>query len=74
MMKTWQTMLRFAATTAGVAVLALQASAQTNCNATTGPDVIVGDITGPQNYSSTGGTLEALSPSAPTRATSARSG
>src|SRR5262249_52936931 len=34
--------------------------AQTPCQGTTGPDVIVGDITGPANYAATG-TLEALS-------------
>src|SRR5258705_6103846 len=41
-------------------LVASSASAQTGCQGTNGPDVIVGDITGPANYSSTG-TLEALS-------------
>ena len=44
-------------------VLTLTASgarAQTACGGSTGPDIIVGDITGPANYASSG-TLEALS-------------
>jgi len=40
--------------------LASPAPAQTPCQGSTGPDVIVGDITGPANYGATG-TLEALS-------------
>ncbi len=36
------------------------AAAQTPCQGSTGPDVIVGDLTGPSNYTSVGG-LEALS-------------
>jgi hypothetical protein len=36
------------------------ANGQTPCNTPGGPDVIVGDITGPQNYSAVG-TLEAMS-------------
>jgi hypothetical protein len=42
------------------ASLAPAALGQTPCQGTTGPDVIVGDITGPANYSSNSG-LEALS-------------
>jgi hypothetical protein len=62
MMKTWQKMLGLVATTAGAALLATSASAQTNCNLAVGPDVIVGDLTGPTNYgASNGGTIEALS-------------
>jgi hypothetical protein len=45
---------------AALAALAGQASAQTVCNRSGGPDVIVGNITGPQNYTAVG-TLEALS-------------
>ena len=37
-----------------------RASAQTACGGSGGPDIIVGDITGPANYASSG-TLEALS-------------
>src|ERR1043165_7484661 len=40
--------------------LSSSAAAQTGCQGTVGPDVIVGDITGPANYGATG-TLEALS-------------
>ena len=41
-------------------LLAAPARAQTACQGSTGPDVIVGDITGPQNYSTSGG-YDALS-------------
>src|SRR6185503_1351244 len=40
--------------------LATPGAAQTTCGAPTGPDVIVGDLTGPSNYTSAGG-IEALS-------------
>ena len=43
-----------------LAALATTASAQTPCQGTTGPDVIVGAITGPANYNAVGN-LEALS-------------
>ena len=50
---------------AAAAVLAITASslpAQTPCGGPSGPDVIVGALTGPSNFTSTGGgTLEALS-------------
>ena len=59
-MKKWQKMLSVGATMACTAVLSLSASAQTNCNASTGPDVIVGDLNGVANYASPG-SLEALS-------------
>ena len=42
------------------ALLAAPSRAQTACQGSTGPDVIVGDITGPSNYSAVG-SLEALS-------------
>jgi hypothetical protein len=58
MSKFWRSMIGTAL--AGLSVLAFNASAQTNCNGTNGPDVIVGDITGPSNYASNAG-LEALS-------------
>jgi hypothetical protein len=45
---------------ATVAVFSAPASAQTTCGTSFGPDVIVGDITGPSNYTSNGG-FEALS-------------
>lgn len=43
-----------------LAILASTASAQTTCQGTTGPDVIVGAITGPSNYGSISN-VEALS-------------
>ena len=43
-----------------LSLAASAARAQTACGARTGPDIIVGDITGPANYASSG-TLEALS-------------
>ncbi|HYE03676.1 MAG TPA: hypothetical protein VD963_10635 [Phycisphaerales bacterium] len=45
---------------ASVAALAGQALGQQLCQVSTGPDVIVGDITGPANYTAAGG-LDALS-------------
>lgn len=49
-----------AAVATGVLLLQQEASAQTSCGTPGGPDVIVGDITGPANYS-TIGTLDAVS-------------
>jgi hypothetical protein len=43
-----------------VVCLSVRASAQTPCQGPAGPDVIVGDLTGPSNYTSSGG-VEALS-------------
>jgi hypothetical protein len=43
-----------------VCALASRSAAQTPCGGTSGPDVIVGDITGPANYSANSG-FEALS-------------
>ena len=42
-----------------LAVLPVAARAQTTCQGSAGPDVIVGDITGPQNYTA-GATTDAL--------------
>jgi hypothetical protein len=50
----------FLAVVACAFALAPGSRAQTACQGTVGPDVIVGDITGPANYTATG-TLEALS-------------
>ncbi len=60
MIKTAKRAFGFFAVAACTWLVASSASAQTGCQGTNGPDVIVGDITGPANYSSTG-TLEALS-------------
>ena len=49
-----------AAIATGVLLLPREAAAQTPCGNPHGPDVIVGDITGPANYSAVG-SLEALS-------------
>ena len=55
MSKTWGRMLGICMTMVGGALLAAQAQAQCTPPATTnGPDVIVGDITGPSNYVSVG--------------------
>jgi hypothetical protein len=59
-MKNWQRRTGAALAFVGVAVLSGNASAQCTPAATSnGPDVIVGDLTGPANYTSAGG-LEAL--------------
>ncbi len=59
MLTNWKRM--FGATAALVASVVLSTSAQAQtCPTATGPDVIVGDITGPQNYTANG-SLEALS-------------
>jgi hypothetical protein len=58
MSKLWRQMV--GTVIAGLSAFAVGANAQTNCNASTGPDVIVGDITGPSNYASVGG-IEAIS-------------
>src|ERR1043166_5597009 len=47
-------------TAASVGLLAGRAAAQPVCAGANGPDVIVGDITGPSNYVATGG-LDAIS-------------
>jgi len=58
----WKRALAVVAASACAAVLTTNSNAQTPCQGSTGPDVIVGDITGPWNYSATGGgTVEALS-------------
>jgi hypothetical protein len=60
MMKTCKRALGLVATMACASILTHDARAQTTCQGHTGPDVIVGDITGPANYSAIGG-YEALS-------------
>src|SRR5688572_28120489 len=60
MSKFWRSLAGIGLSVAGAVVLALPAQAQTNCNASVGPDIIVGDITGPFNYAAAGG-YEALS-------------
>ncbi|MBK7874933.1 MAG: hypothetical protein IPJ77_04150 [Planctomycetes bacterium] len=57
-MKTALLSIRSLFAAAGALALAATASAQT-CTFVTGPDVIVGECTGPQNYTSTGG-LDAI--------------
>jgi hypothetical protein len=58
MSKFWRQMI--GTVIAGVSAFAIGANAQTNCNLSTGPDVIVGDITGPSNYAAAAG-IDALS-------------
>ncbi len=60
MTKTWQRMLSICTTIVGALALTVDAQAQATCGSSTGPDVIVGDITGPSNYTAVGST-EALS-------------
>jgi hypothetical protein len=60
MSKFWRSLAGIGLSVAGAVVLALPAQAQTNCNASVGPDIIVGDITGPTNYTAAGG-FDALS-------------
>lgn len=60
MTKTSKRALSFAAIAACAFVLTRDAGAQTACGTPGGPDVIVGDITGPANYGAVG-SLEALS-------------
>jgi hypothetical protein len=61
MNKTWKRALGLVATMGGGLALSLSSRAQqTPCQGSTGPDVIVGAITGPFNYAATG-TVEALS-------------
>ncbi len=52
--------IAIALTVFSCAFLGTRSNAQTTCPESTGPDVIVGDITGPANYSTIGG-YEALS-------------
>ena len=52
MTKIWKAVLGTGSTLAGVAMLSLGAQAQTNCNASTGPDIIVGDLQDVANYAS----------------------
>ena len=59
MTKLWNAVISTGATLAGVALLALGAQAQTNCNASTGPDIIVGDLQDIANY--TGQTISGVS-------------
>lgn len=55
MIKTWGRMLSICMTAAGTALLTAQAHGQCTPPVTTnGPDVIVGDITGPSNYGAVG--------------------
>jgi hypothetical protein len=55
----WKAVLGTSATVAGVLLLGLGAQAQTNCNASTGPDIIVGDLQDIANY--TGQTIGSVS-------------
>jgi hypothetical protein len=50
MSKIWNSAVKAGASVAGVALLAIGAQAQTNCNASVGPDVIVGDLQDIANY------------------------
>ena len=59
MLTNWKRMLGAATAFVAASVLSTGAQAQT-CPSATGPDVIVGDITGPSNYTANG-TLEAIS-------------
>jgi len=58
MTKTWRRMLGICTTFVGAIALTVDAHAQgtATCGNSTGPDVIVGDITGPSNYSQVGTT------------------
>ncbi len=61
MTKTWRRMLGICTTFVGALALTVDANAGgATCGSSTGPDVIVGDITGPANYAAAGST-EALS-------------
>lgn len=60
MTKTWRRMLSICTTIVGAAALTVNAGAQATCGSSSGPDVIVGDITGPSNYAAVGST-DALS-------------
>ncbi len=59
MTKTWNQVLSLGTALAGAAILSLDAQAQTPCQGSTGPDVIVGDIQDVANYASLNG-VEAL--------------
>ncbi|MFM7282565.1 MAG: hypothetical protein ACKO32_12380, partial [Planctomycetia bacterium] len=59
MTKTWNQVLSLGTALAGAAILSLDAQAQTPCQGSTGPDVIVGDIQDVANYASLNG-IEAL--------------
>lgn len=59
MTTTWNKVLALSTALAGVALLSSDAKAQTPCQGSTGPDVIVGDIQDVANYASAGG-IEAL--------------
>lgn len=59
MTKTWNQVLSLGTALAGAAILSLDAQAQTSCQGSTGPDVIVGDIQDVANYASLNG-IEAL--------------
>jgi hypothetical protein len=59
MTKTWKKVLSLGTALAGTAILSLDAQAQTPCQGSTGPDVIVGDIQDVANYASLNG-IEAL--------------
>ncbi len=50
MTNTWKVVLGFSATAASLALFSMGASAQTNCNASVGPDIIVGDLQDIANY------------------------
>ena len=59
MTKIWNGVLGTGATVAALFTFALGANAQTNCNASTGPDIIVGDLQDIANY--TGQTISGVS-------------